>query len=321
MKGMTFETRRWGLCAALLLCAAGCDKGSVGEFGETDGETSGAGEGPTTAASASASAGSGGSAGSTSEGMTTAGASSTGAVTETTAEGSSDSGVLLDVGEVGFCENPMHACSGPVDCGENCGALDSMFDEDGCVRVACGVDQACGDGEFCYRPSDYGGCQSSDLGCTESEGVCGCGLDPDCGGAYCVPEDIVFGGIVEGPTQGLASTECAPDDGPAFSIAVGSYASNACGGMFDPGPLLTIFVVQDFGTQGTTATDDPVLAVAQYSTDGTPETTQIAQWVVLRITDWDATVTGDYEVLLEDETLLVGTFSTVVSCPSEVICG
>lgn len=253
--------------------------------------------------------------------MTTAASSTTGSVTETTAGGSSESGILLDVGNVGFCENPLHACSGPVKCGENCGVLDSMFDEDGCVRVACTDGEACGDGEFCYRPIDYGGCQSSDLSCSEFDTRCSCGFDADCGGAYCVPESIVFGGIVEGPSAGLVSNDCGPDDGAAFSISVGSYASDACGGAFNPGPLLTIFVAQDFGTLGTTATDDGVLASAQYSTDGTPETTQNAQWVVLRLTEWDATVTGDYEVLLEDETLLVGTFTFVVSCPSEIICG
>jgi len=318
MKSMTFETgRALGVCAALLLSVAGCDRGSVGEFGETEGEAGSDSDAPTTGASASAS----GSAGSTSNGMTTVGASSTGGVSETTAGGSSDSGVLLDVAEVGFCENPLHGCAGPVDCGENCGALDSMFDEDGCVRVACGVGDACGDGEFCYRPLDYGGCQSSDLSCTEFDGTCGCGSLPDCSGSYCVPESVVFGGIVEGPTTGLVSTECGPDDGPGFSISVGSYASNACGGAFDPGPLLTIFVGDEFGALGTTATESGLYVHAQYSTDGTPETTQTAQWVVLHIAGWDATVTGDYEVLLEDETLLVGTFESVVSCPIEVICG
>ncbi len=321
MKGMTFETRRHlGVCAALLLCIASCDRGSVGEFGETQGEAGSDSEGPTTGASASASAGSG-SAGSMSNGMTTVGSSSTGGVTETTSESASESGIQPDVGDAGLCENPAHGCAGPVDCGENCGALDSMFDDDGCVRVACGVGQACDDGDFCYRPQDYGGCQSSDLTCSEFDGTCGCGLDPDCGGAYCVPEDIVFGGIVEGPTDGVVTNDCAPDDGPAFSITVGTYASDACGGAFDPGPTLRILVVQDFGTQGTTATDDWAVASAWYSTDGTQETTQTAQWVVVRIPDWEETITGDYEVLLEDETLLVGTFSSVVSCPSDAMCG
>lgn len=319
MKGMNLETRgRWGLCAVLLLCAASCDKGSVGEFGETEGEAGGASDGATTSASGSASAGLG-SSGATEGGTTTVGSS--GVVTDTTAGSSTGSGVQLDVGATEFCENPQHGCSGPVDCGESCGALDSMFDENGCVRVACGLGEACEDGEFCYRPDDYGGCQSSDLSCSELDGVCGCGSLPDCGGAYCVPEAIVFGGIVEGPTTGLVNTECGPDDGSAFSIAVGSYASNACGGMFDAGPLLTIFIAQEFGTLGTTATEDDLYVQAQYSTDGTPETTQNAQWVVLRISEWEATVTGEYEVLLEDETLLVGTFTSVVSCPSDVICG
>lgn len=320
MKGMTFETRRWGLCAALLLCAASCDKGSVGEFGETEGQTSGASEGSTATATASASASAGsGSAGSASAGMTTVG--STGGVTDTTAESSSESGTLLDVGEVGFCENPAHACSGPVDCGENCGALDSMFDEDGCVRVACGGELACGDGEFCYQPVDFGGCQSSDVGCSEFDGVCGCGTDPDCGGAYCVPESLVFGGIVEGPTSGIALHDCAPDDGPAFSITVGDYDSNACGGAFAPGPQLTFFVAQEFGTVGTHTTEGGVVVQARYSPDGTPENAEDAQWVVLNTTQWVSNVEGNYQVLLQDETLLVGTFSLVVSCSTGIKCG
>lgn len=247
--------------------------------------------------------------------MTTVGPTST---TLTTSEGSSDSGELLDVGDVGFCENPEHGCSGPADCGDDCGALDSMFDENGCVRVACGLGQpACDDGEFCYRPQDYGGCQSSDVSCTESaDGTCGCGLDDDCGGAYCVPEDIVFGGIVQGPTVGLVSNGCGPADEVLSVFTLGTYASDACGGAFDPGPLLAISVELEFETVGTT-----LLAQAEYSTDGTVETTQTAQSVVLRITEWDSTVSGDYEVLLEDDTLLVGTFESVVSCASDIICG
>lgn len=317
---MTFETRRhWGLCAVLVLGLSGCDKGSVGEFGETEGESEGASEGQTTGASAGASSGPGSASATSTTGAAT---SATGTTTEPPGTESGETGLLLDVGGIGACANPLHGCSGPAECGETCGDLDSMFDENGCVRVACspGAD-ACGDGEFCYRPQDYGGCQSSDLSCSESDGVCGCGFDDDCGGAYCVPEDIVFGGIVEGPTEGLVTSDCAPDDGPAFSISVGSYASDACGGAFEPGPTLRFLVVDDFGTTGTTATDDWAVASASYSTDGTPETTQTAQWVVLRISAWEGTVTGDYEVLLEDETLLVGTFSTVVSCPSDVICG
>ncbi|MGH1342678.1 MAG: hypothetical protein ACRBN8_14050 [Nannocystales bacterium] len=312
---MIIETqRRLGVCAALLLCAASCDKGSVGEFGETEGEAGSDSQGTTAGVSEGASAGS------MSDGMTTIEASTT-TPTESTGEGSSDSGIRLDIGEEGFCENPQHGCQGPADCGDNCGALDSMFDENGCVRVACGANDPCSDGEFCYRPSDYGGCQSSDLSCTEFDGACSCGLDPDCGGAYCVPESAVFGGIVEGPTVGLVSSDCGPDDGPAFSISVGPYISDACGGAFDPGPLLTIFVAQEFGTLGTTTSGDGLLASARFSTDGTPENTQDAQWVVLHLTEWEGTVSGDYEVLLEDETLVVGTFLSVVSCPTDIVCG
>ncbi|MBV1859444.1 MAG: hypothetical protein KUG77_13610 [Nannocystaceae bacterium] len=313
---MTFETRgRLGFWAALLLSAASCDKGSVGEFGETDGGSGGASEGLTTGASASASAGSA-SAGSTSGALTTAG--STGGVTE--GSSGSDSGASFDTGTVGFCENPLHGCDGPVDCGENCGALDSMFDEDGCVRVACGEGDTCGDGELCYRPMDYGGCQSSDLSCSEFDGVCGCGSLPDCGGAYCVPDSLFSGGIIEGPTNGFATNDCGPADGPAFVITLGNYASNACGGEFDAGPQLSIFVNREYGAEGTHTTTEGA-SVAQYSPDGTPESAEDAQWVVLHTTQWDGLVEGAYQVLLQDETVLVGTFEVVVSCPSDIICG
>ncbi len=198
-----------------------------------------------------------------------------------------------------------------------------MFDENGCVRVACGLGQdPCEGGEFCYRPEDYGGCQSSDLSCSESpEGTCGCGFDPDCGGAYCVPEEIVFGGIAPGPTDGLMSNDCGPADEPIYVITVGAYASDACGGAFDPGPRLRISVDQESATPGTITTDDGSQVEASYTAEGTPETMQTAQWVVLRITAWEPTVTGDYEVLLEDETLLVGSFASVVSCISDQQCG
>jgi hypothetical protein len=299
---MNFDSRCWGVAAAVLLSVAGCDKGSVGEFGETEGAT-----GSSSTGAGSASASSTGS--STTPGTASASATATGS-------GETSGAPLLDVGVGGLCAgNDAHQCAAPVDCGESCGELDSMLDEDGCVRQACGTSSDCGAGFFCYRPSDYGGCQSSHIGCVEDEdGMCGCGLDDDCGGAYCVPEDIVFGGITPGPTQGFAVDLCGPDDGPGFTIELGSDASNACGGAFDPGPLLTINGDREAGTTGTFISQEGTWVEAWYAADGVMENADIAQWVVLRITAWGDTVEGNYEVLLPDETLLVGSFSTVVSC-------
>jgi len=195
-----------------------------------------------------------------------------------------------------------------------------MFDEQGCVRAPCGPD-GCGAGEFCYRPSDYGGCVSSSISCDESEdGVCSCGFLSDCGGEYCVPESVVFGGIVPGPTVGIATETCLPDGESGFSVSVGEYMSNACGGSFGGGPRLTISVAAPLGTEASFATEQSVWLDAQYTVDGV---TDAAAWVVLRVDDVGAVLSGEYEVLLPDERLLVGTFGGVVVCPSErpLSCG
>ena len=312
MQGMKFHGR-WGLAAALLVAGA-CDQGSVGEFEATE---SGSGGSSTTGV---ASAGTSGPGSATDASASASASATSSATTVDPTDDTSGGGLLLDVGTGSVCAGiDAHQCAGPVDCGENCGALDSMFDEYGCVRQACSATSACDDGFFCYRPQDYDGCQSSDVGCVESsEGNCECGTLPDCGGAYCVPEEIVFGGIAGGPTEGLAENICGPVDQDGFTIRVGTYASNACGGDFEAAPLLTLNVDQASGSTGTFTPGVGSWVEAWYAADGVPENAQIAEWVVVRITEWgDDTLQGDYEVRLTDGTLLVGSLSDVLACDSD----
>lgn len=316
---MTFETKLAGVM--LVAALSGCDQGSVGEFESDDGgASSGASssEGESSDSAGTASAGS--ATGNASDTATsTSGGSETGESGESsgTSGGSSSSG-----GVVAACEgSEAHLCSSPVECGESCGELDSMFDASGCLRQACETHANCGDGNFCYRPQDYGGCQSSHVGCFEdSDGTCQCGTLPDCGGAYCVSEDIVFGGADLGPADGWASDDCAPDDGPAFVLRVGTYTSNACGGQFAEEPLLEFHVRHPLGSTGSwTPYDDGFFAVT-YFPDGV--TAEPIQWAVLSVADAaDGLLTGEYAVTLQDDTVLYGSYAAV-SCPDDMlICG
>ncbi len=315
---------RLHMTLVLSLVTLGCDSGSVGEFESDDGSgTSGAGStsdtSATTASSQSSTSGSAtDSATSGSSASATATATSDGTSTETGGESSSTTG-----GPVGACEaSENHLCAEPVDCGDACGELDSMFDDNGCVRQACMWHDECGSGEFCYRPLDYGGCQSSDVGCTEdTDGNCFCGSLPDCGGAYCVPEELVFGGASEGPTTGWASDECAPNDGPAFVLRVGTYASDACGGQFAEEPLIEFLVAQPLGTMGTWVGDDLELFGATYYPDGVnPEPLQYA--VLYLNGSMGGFLTGQYEVTLADDTVLYGEYEAI-SCTADPppMCG
>ncbi|MDC0672360.1 hypothetical protein [Nannocystis radixulma] len=91
-------------------------------------------------------------------------------------------------GDPGTCSNPAHMCTIPVDCEEeNCGALGSPFDADGCLRRSCDT-APCGPGEVCYVHDVGGGCSPTVEQCIDIDGTCGCNLgDDDCGGHYCYP--------------------------------------------------------------------------------------------------------------------------------------
>ncbi len=316
---MTFDTniRTVGTLTLTFLLFA-CDNGSVGEFESDDG---GATSGASSSASASGgpasagtdSSGSSDSATSTSGATTTEGTTSTqgGSASASESEGSSSSG-----GPAGVCAGvENHMCSVPIDCGDACGELDSMFDENGCVRQVCERHDDCEEDWFCYRPMNYGGCQSSDVGCLEdAESGCQCASLPDCGGAYCVPEEIVFAGASPGPTEGWASEVCGPDDGAALHLRIGTYISDACGGQFDDGePLILLSVFAPLGATGTfTSEDSGVFQARYFPGDGS----EVPATGAVSVTSAEAFVEGEYEVVVPDGTVLYGPFSAI-ACPPE----
>jgi len=83
-------------------------------------------------------------------------------------------------------------CLGPVNCedGFQCGDLSSPFDSDGCLRPSCNSDEDCAEGDRCYIGQDFGDCLSSNVFCDQEGDMCLCGSSDDCGGAFCVPQEI-----------------------------------------------------------------------------------------------------------------------------------
>jgi hypothetical protein len=90
-----------------------------------------------------------------------------------------------------FCDNPAFGCSEPLDCEIwSCGDPLSQVDENGCMRRDCTDDRDCPSTHVCFRPFDWGVCASSNITCNEGPaGTCECISDPDCGGAWCIPND------------------------------------------------------------------------------------------------------------------------------------
>ncbi|MCR9166028.1 MAG: hypothetical protein ACE37F_17200 [Nannocystaceae bacterium] len=312
---MTFDGNLSALgILTLSLCAFACDNGSVGEFESDDG-------GASSGASTSASAGEGSTSadtdgGSESESATSTSGPTTTDATSSTQGGTETGGSSTSGGPVGVCAGvENHMCSGPVDCGDACGELDSMFDDDGCVREACGQHDDCDDAWFCYRPLNYGGCQSSDVSCSEDADVgCQCATLPDCGGAYCVPEEIVFAGASPGPTAGWATDSCAPDDGPAFLLRVGTYTSDGCGGAFaEDEPLVEFRINAPLGSTGSYVSDEFGIFVATYHPgDGS----QVPVTGAVTVTSAGDVLEGEYEARLPDDTVVYGSFSAI-GCPSD----
>ncbi len=92
----------------------------------------------------------------------------------------------------GLCpDSPQFLCTKPYPCSaETCGGLLSWFDVDGCPRPSCGQPEDCAADEVCFRPFDFGGCQSSAPVCEDdANGECSCGGTADCNGSFCLPAD------------------------------------------------------------------------------------------------------------------------------------
>jgi hypothetical protein len=87
-------------------------------------------------------------------------------------------------------QNPRAQCA--VDCSDGlyeCGAVGSLFDEAGCVRLGCDDDADCGEGRRCFGigPGDDPEVCGTLFRCTQEERGCVCGGGADCYPGYCVP--------------------------------------------------------------------------------------------------------------------------------------
>jgi hypothetical protein len=113
--------------------------------------------------------------------------------TDTSATDDDSTGSSSGTGSVAMCEQPGN-CSeySPCDDANLCGTLDSLFDENGCVRQECQDDDGCADDERCYLAQDFGGCAPSGVFCEDDPELqtCLCGSDPQCGGGFCVPQSL-----------------------------------------------------------------------------------------------------------------------------------
>jgi hypothetical protein len=213
-------------CAAFAFAAAGAcsEEGSLGEYPESSGTAADDGVTTGTDATETESASSTGSADSSGGGMSSDGTTTTDPSETTSADGSgssSDTGSEVCTGK-GNC----HVFS---PCGRDCGTLDSPFDENGCLREACEGDDDCAADERCYVAMNFGGCASSGFLCEDDfqTETCACVSLPDCGGAYCVPQDVYPAGGALPDTEVVAEAACAPDDGEA--IRVHWAGPGACG--------------------------------------------------------------------------------------------
>lgn len=87
------------------------------------------------------------------------------------------------------CQQPLADCEAL-----KCGDLYSEWAADGTLRSDCDLDDCpCPSGQTCFQPQWWGGCTPTNLICSDGDddGLCnGCGGSEDCGGAYCVPDEI-----------------------------------------------------------------------------------------------------------------------------------
>jgi hypothetical protein len=297
------------LAVAGLALGACEDKGSLGEYTDTDVGSGDDAATSTGSTGGSASASSSASASGTSEGQ--------------------DSGDAGTGPGPGACPDEGNCQLFPIDCtdGSNaCGTLDSIFDDEGCLRQSCSGATGCGDGERCYSPQDFGGCTGSAVFCEDDVELqtCVCGGTADCGGAYCIPE-----GLYPTPAPGPGSTarvtdDCAPDDGPAFTFTFG-LPGDACD-IAAPPPGTELATIQLW----IDALDPGVYPLGQFvspqhygSYDDGTGVVQNATAGSVTITAVDAAgVDGSWELVLgEGGSFIGGSFEDMAYCPADVLCG
>jgi hypothetical protein len=222
------------------------------------------------------------------------------------------------------CEQPGN-CIEFSPCGglQDCGALESQFDENGCVRQECQQHEQCDAGELCYRAIEFGGCAPSGVSCEDDPDRqwCSCASNPECGGGFCVPQELYPTAAELPETDAIAERACAPDDGPAVHLRWGGQGTCDLAGdrMFEvtayEGPL----AVGTFELDG-----GPATGFGWYrASDGTDVEVLAA---TIEITAYDGdTVSGSVEATLapnDDGVLIVaGELVDVPVCETPQPCG
>ncbi|MBL8942785.1 MAG: hypothetical protein JNK45_06555 [Myxococcales bacterium] len=293
----------WWIAAALGLGAC-ADKGSLGGYEGTGYE----GTGYEGTGSEGATGSEGGETSSDGSGATSSATEDTGNTTTTPS-----------------CDQPGNCAMYPAPCGETCGAVESNFDDDGCLRGACQQDEECGGDERCFRGMDFGLCEASGIFCQDNaeEMSCLCSSDPECGGGHCVPAELYPPTIEDQDFTGpVLSNDCGPDDGPLLVFVMyGDGAYSDC-------------VITD-GVEELRLEFDGVLEVGEYefafgsggsgthrNDAGDLEEVQYGQ-LVIDSTDGD-TYSGSYRAVVGGAAglrVLEGALSGEDYCPQPVVCG
>jgi len=300
---------------AVLVFAACTDDGSLGTYPESSGteDASGSGDEDTTASST---------AGTTTAGTTTASTTddATSAVTDATAESSGDGSTAGDTGTAA-CEQPGNCVEFPPPCGDQgCGGLDSTFDEDGCLRQACQEHRQCADGELCYVALEFGGCAPSGVFCEDDAKTqsCSCGSNPDCGGGFCVPQELYPSASPLPDGVVFADRDCAPNDGPAFYLQWGGF------GECDRDERTLELTVYEMPAVGTFEFSVPNQGFGWYVTSDMMDVEVVTATV--EITAFDgATVSGNVVATVAPNvdgiSILAGEFTDIPFCDTFPPCG
>jgi len=310
---MTMTMAKWSVLLAVTAVACG-DEGSLGSYDSGSGEDSGGSSSGDDTATASMSSSASASASATSDSGTTDPTMSTSA--NPTMTGGETDGLV--------CDSANNCVVYPAPCGDNCGNLESDFDEDGCLRQKCSNDDACADGERCFVAAEFGLCESSGISCQDDPETetCQCGGNPDCNGGHCVDAEL-FPAEMPGPEGDmLVQPTCAPNDGAAFSFTV--YVQGeapACDPSPDAAPLLTLVFwealeVGTFEFGPTSGGGEGTASIDAEAPVGS---------ATIEITAVGDTVSGSYTITLggyESELrVLAGDLVDVPYCPAVGQCG
>ncbi len=315
----------WCAAAAALV---GCgNKTSLGTLEEGSGGSMGnASTGDGMSEAANTSGVSGPTTGEPTTGEPTTGEPTTGE--PTTGAESGESGSITECAEAGA---DLGCLPHEVPCGDNCGAPESQFDPNGCVRKGCQMDGECAPGQRCFVGQNFGLCEGSGLACQYDAAtqMCGCVSDPECGGGHCIPEAL-YPVSSPGPMGlMLVNDDCGPADGP---LTVFRWLVEGEGDGCDLSPPYELMLAFDGVLEAGSYAFGPLRPISagygEYVPFGAGSEVSVKSATVTVDSVAGGVVSGSYtvHVILDegfDEGLVVlkGDFSDTQFCPTMPLCG